>query len=262
VEVDAGPAPRSSLGVMLHRWPMRDTIHVLAYGAGVVPSFRSGEIVRVTALPDDADAEDGWVLGVQGRLDRPSGPNEAGTGWCYLVWIRSRDDETLWIFDAADLSSCGTVATESGLVPTDDVPLPPEMGDEITMRLVTSETDLVRAQAVEADVRKSVTLLLPGAQLLINPKRHWHEPFHYELMATIDADDSWSAITTLRELGDGGWEALDDDGWQVDGWWSKQSGGSVFLAAAVDDAAVVLQQWSTPRRRPVSQRLQPVRRVS
>jgi len=238
--------------------------HVLAYGAGVVPSFRSGEIVRVTSLPDGANPKDGWVLGAQGRVDQPSGPNEAGTGWCYLVWIseQAADDERLWIFEEANLASCGTVATESGLISTDDVPLPPEMGDEVSMRLVTSETELARAQAVAADVRDAVTRLLPGAQFRIDAVAHWHEPFYYELMAVIEADDSWAVITALHEAGHDGWEQLDDDGWQVDGWWSKRSGGSVFLVAAVEDASVVLQQWSTPRRRPVSQRLQPVRRVS
>ena len=68
-------------------------------------------------------------------------------------------------------------------------------------------------------------------------------------------DNPVEALRLIAEAGGRGWIACRDDGWRCDLWWSAAGDeGAVFLAPEVHGAEVAFLPWTSPARRPESER--------
>jgi hypothetical protein len=120
---------------------------------------------------------------------------------------------------------------------------------------VTDLTDGVEAAQVAERIDAALRRLVGPAILSIEAERHWAEPYRYELEAAVrPLGDAVAALRALVVAGGDGWLCCRDDGWRCDLWWSADEDGPGFLVPEVRGAYVTFLPWSSPARRPESER--------
>jgi len=168
------------------------------------------------------------------------GPNEGGAGWAVAI----RVGEALWVVPEDDLE-----ATSPG------VDLAPERVDTLQLRLVTELADGVEAARVAERIDAELRAVVGPSVLSIEAERHWAEPYCYELDVTVrPLGDPVDALRALVAAGHDGWLSCRDDGWRCDLWWSANDDEPGFLVPKVRGAELTFLPWSSPARRPESER--------
>ena len=188
-----------------------------------------------------SQAQDSAIPPGEATVEDVVGPAADGLGWA--VSVRIGDELVVLPEDDLEPVSPGTVGG-------------PERPDTIELRLVTSLTDGVEAARVAEQVDESVRALAGPAIVDITAERHWAEPFHYELEVEVrplaNALDAFRAFVTT---GADGWLSCSDDGWRCDLWWSMEDDDAPgYLVPEVRGAEVTFLPWSSPERRPESDR--------
>ena len=175
-----------------------------------------------------------------GVVEDVVGPTESGTGWAVAI----RVGHALWVLPEDDLESTSTRADAA-----------PERVDVLQLRLATELTDGVEAARVAERIDEELRASVGPAILSIEAERHWAEPYLYELDVTVrPLGDTLAAFRALAEAGRDGWLSCHDDGWRCDLWWHAEEDEPGFLVPEVRGAEVSLLPWSSPGRRPESER--------
>jgi hypothetical protein len=159
----------------------------------------------------------------------------------------------LWVVREDELVSTGFLAaSEDGgeRTPLDPGVVPPELEDELGIRLnteLTSASEAVRASAEIADV---LALLRGSPDSVVGFERRHEEPLTFDLDVMIQAGKAgFEALGALFALRPDGWTASEDDGWRFQASWSRDaaSPGASLLTTAAAHAEVVLMPWSHTR---------------
>jgi hypothetical protein len=191
--------------------------------------------VRVVRQPEGARAPLG-----EGVVEDVVGPCDDGDGWAVSV----RVGDALWVLPEDDLESTAAY-TESQ----------PERIDTLQLRLVTELTDGVEAAGVAERIDDELRAVVGPAILSIEAERHWLEPFYYELDVTVrPLGEAVAALRALVAAGRDGWLSCRDDGWRCDLWWNADEDEPGFLVPEVRGAEVTFLPWSSPARRPETER--------
>jgi hypothetical protein len=191
--------------------------------------------VRVVRQPDGARSplRDGVV-------EEVVGPTERGAGWAVAI----RVGDALWVLPEDDLESISPRADPA-----------PERIDVLQLRLATELTDGVEAARVAERIDEELRAVVGPAILSIEAERHWAEPYLYELEVTVQPlGETLAAFRALADAGRDGWISCRDDGWRCDLWWHADEDEPGFLVPEVRGAEVSLLPWSSPARRPESER--------
>jgi len=191
--------------------------------------------VRVVRQPQGARAPLG-----EGVVEEVVGPSDDGGGWA--VSVRAGDE--LWVLPEGDLESTAPRA--------DPVP---ERTDTLELRLVTDLTDIVEAAHVAEQIDEELRRVVGPAILVVEAERHWADPYYYELDVSVrPLRDALAALRAVVAAGGDGWLACTDDGWRCDLWWNAEDDEPGFLVEEVRGAEVAFLPWSSPTRRPESER--------
>lgn len=216
----------------------------------MTPRLRKGEIVRLLAEP-----------GGEGVVDEIAGPDDEGASWNVTVrfgtGVGARGLDSLVLLPEAALEPTGFAEDDRGQrVILDDVPAEDELRTCLELRFFTEIADGIDAARVAEEIERELVDILDGATVSIEAERHWSEPFNYELGVTIvPRGDPVEALRSIADAGGGGWLACRDDGWRCELWWSSaHDDDSILIVPEVHGAEVVFLPWSSPARRPVSER--------
>ncbi len=217
------------------------------------PRFRQGEIVRVLSAREEPARR-----GSEGVVEEIAGPDEEGTGWSLTVRIgEGGGSDSLVLLAEGDLETTGMGENERGeRIILEQLPLAGDPRNRLELRLFTEITDGIDAARVAETIERELVDLLGGAEVTTEAERHWAEPYNYELGVIVHPlDNPVEALRLIAEAGGRGWIACTDDGWRCDLWWSaSREEGAVLLAHEVHGAEVAFLPWTSPARRPPSER--------
>jgi hypothetical protein len=173
-------------------------------------------------------------------VDDVVGPTEDGAGWAVAVRIGA----ALWVLPEEELVATGPSSAGSR-----------ERVDTLQLRLVTDLTDGIEAAQVAERLDAGLRLVVGPAVLSIEAERHWAEPYWYELeVAVRPLGDALTAFRALAAAGGDGWLSCRDDGWRCELWWNAEEDEPGFLVPEVRGAEVTFLPWSSPARRPDTER--------
>jgi hypothetical protein len=217
------------------------------------PRFRQGEIVRVLGVSEELP-----LPGSEGLVEETAGPNDEGTGWNVTVRLGGTEGgDSLILLPEIGLETTGMGENERGeRIILDDLPQPDELRNCLELRLFTEITDGIEAARVAETIERDLVELLGGAGITIEAERHWSEPYNYELSVLVrPLDNPVDALRAIAEAGGRGWIAVRDDGWRCDLWWSATADeDAILLVPEVHGAEVAFLPWTSPARRPESER--------
>ncbi|HWE82693.1 MAG TPA: hypothetical protein VG265_13670 [Gaiellaceae bacterium] len=217
------------------------------------PRFRQGEIVRVLGASEELA-----LPGSEGLVEETAGPNDEGTGWNVAVRLGGTEGgDSLVLLPETELEPTGMGENERGeRTILDDLPQPEEPRNCLELRLFTEITDGIEAARVAETIESDLVELLGGAAIVIEAERHWSEPYNYELSVLVrPLDNPVDALRAIAEAGGRGWIAMRDDGWRCDLWWSATGDeDAVLIVPEVHGAEVAFLPWTSPVRRPQSER--------
>jgi hypothetical protein len=155
-----------------------------------------------------------------------------------------RVDDALWVLPEDDLESTAAYTEPQ-----------PERIDTLQLRLVTELADGVEAASVAERIDEELRAVVGPTILSIEAERHWLEPFYYELDVTVrPLGEAVAALRALVAVGRDGWLSCHDDGWRCDLWWNAEDDEPGFLVPEVRGAEVTFLPWSSPARRPETER--------
>jgi hypothetical protein len=215
------------------------------------PRFGPGEVVRIVSAPAHASA-----VGEEAVVEEVAGPNDEGTGW--LLTLRLPGDtgaDSMVVLAEDDVEPTGFAESPSGervlLDPEDPGPI-----DFLELRLFTEIADGIEAARVASTIEQEIPALLGEATITTEAERHWSQPYNYELAVSVgNLADPVEALQILAEAGGDGWLACRDDGWRVELFWSaSRDPDAMLIVPEVHAAEVAFLPWSSPTRRPESDR--------
>jgi hypothetical protein len=217
------------------------------------PRFRPGEIVRVVGTPDGAGLPAG-----EGLVEEIAGPTEGGDGWNVTIRLgESPGPDSLALFSESQLEPTGMGENDLGeRIILEELPVRDDPRTCLELRLFTEIADGIEAARVAETIESELAELLGRATVEIEAERHWSEPYNYELAVTVHPHgDPVEALRLLAAAGAGGFIACRDDGWRCELWWSATADpDAVLIVPEVHGADISFLPWSSPARRPESER--------
>jgi hypothetical protein len=215
------------------------------------PRFGPGEVVRIASAPAHAA-----VVGEEAVVEEVAGPNEEGTGWLLTLRLPGVTGvDSMIVLAEDDVEPTGFAESPTGervmMDPEDPGPI-----DFLELRLFTEIADGIEAAKVADAIEQEIPALLGDATITTEAERHWSQPYNYELEVSIgNLADPVEALQILAEAGGDGWLACRDDGWRVELFWSAtRDPDAMLIVPEVHAAEVAFLPWSSPARRPDSER--------